>query len=390
MLQKDLCVSTYEMRLKSLLEAFIANKDLNFFLTLFKNDSLIKIHEIGQALYTLLFFQCFPSGNIDILQLNFTKKKTVCLFKHANFIWGALPYPAEHAELGSLLMQLSAYNEKYKEKAVNMLAFQQASFTHNQEIFSSLFTQSFSRNQEDVNRAGNIFLSTMKKSCLKDYFFVDEEIGFIMLRNDNASAYVSGSGCKSSLGAFLFKDIGIVSWGPHQGIPEQGEGFGVSGQPLYFRFYKYEKTIKVLFVSPLSSVSQRETGFQFLKDSSFSLSRVKVSADVSLLKYSIDIEFINCSRENSFFSIFCKAQICSIIKGPRLRAYSLDSYQGPVSAVILEGVNKETLRIEGIKGEEMQIFSLPGDDTFWGANFLLLFKRNYDKMECYFTLEHSI
>lgn len=390
MLKEDFCVSTYEMRLKRLLQAFISGKDSIFFLNLFKDDALISIHEIGQALYTLLFFECFPSKNIDILQLNFTKRKTVCLFKQANFIWGALPYPAEHAELGSLLMQLSVYNEKYKETTENMLAFQQASFTHKQEIFSSLFAQSLSRNQKDVNRAGNIFLSTMKQSCLKDYVFVDEDIGFIMLRNDNASAYVSGSGCKSSLGAFLFKDIGIVSWGPHRGIPEKGEGFGISGNPLYFRFYKYEETVKVLFDSPLSSVSERETGFRFLKDSSFSLSRVKVAVEFSLLKYSIDMEFINCSCENSFFCLFCKAHVCSIIKGPRLRAYSLDSYKGPINTVVLEGIDKETLKIEGIGGEEMQIFSLPGNDTFFGANFLMLFKRNYAKIDCCFTLEHSI
>lgn len=391
MLKDDFHIATYEDKLKKLLDAFVYNENLNFILNVFENDSLIKIHEIGKALYLLISFKCCPYKSYDALDINFTKKRTVCLFARANFIWGALPYPAEQAELGSLLLQLSIYNSKYKEIALDMLDFQQASLTHKCEVFSSLFVQSISRNFDDINRASHIFLSKMNVSYLEDYFFIDEEIGFMMLRNKESSAYITGSGCKSSLGAFLFKDVGIVALGPHQGVPESGEEFGISGKAHYFQFFQNEKSTNIAFSSSLSSISKRNTNFQFLKDSSFSFSKVNICAEISLLKYFIDIEFVNCSKENSFFSLFCKAHTCSIFKGPCLRAYSLDSYKGPVNDVILRGLNGESIIIELFGGSKnLQIFSLPGDNTFWGANFLMLFNRSHDKMEYCFRAKHGI
>lgn len=391
MLKNDFSVVTYEARIKQLLDALFSNENLTIFLDLFKDDSLLKVHEIGKALYLLLSFKCYQYQSSDFLDLNFTKKGTLCLFKQANFIWGDLPYPAEHAELGSLLFQLSVYDKEYEKIASNMLAFQQAVLTHKHEVFSSLFLQPISRNQNDINRANHIFLSNMNANYLQDYFFLDEEIGFMMLRNYNSSIYIVGSGCKSSLGAFLFKEVGIIAWGPHQGVPENGEEFGISGKVHYFKSYRYNENINVSFSSTLSSISNRDTGFQFLKDSSFSLSKVNVKAEISLFKYFIDMEFINCKREESFFAIFCRSHICSIVKGPCLRAHSLDSYKGPISDIVLEGVDKEIITIELLKGgKSMQIFSLPGDNTFWGANFLVLFNRSHDKMECCFRSRHSI
>ncbi|MEG0036687.1 MAG: hypothetical protein RSB82_02525 [Victivallaceae bacterium] len=347
----------------------------------FKYHPVLKVHELAYALY-LSYLSDEDFRLEDRTVFNKTEQGTILLFERACFLWGGLPYLAEYAELGLILLRLSQRDEKYLSVIQNMIAYQQAVFDHRGVVFPTLYRQGIGRNLKEITNICRLFMERFGVETRTDYRFSDKELGFWMTRSSDFSSYVCASGCKSGMGAFLKGDIGIIGFGTQSTPPEDTSGFGIAGFSGDFvtedvdenEFMENGTLFKVSYHFSAASPSDKPSGFRFLRDSALPGERFYCQTNVSPKSYQVFLGRKELQPKDSYgISVFCIGRSCRIEGGPSLRANSLDSYKGPMKPVILTGDSGDM--VVGCSGTEvMEIFSLQGNDSFWGADFIIVFK----------------
>lgn len=343
----------FESQFKRLIYACQDKKLRRDVLKYFRYHPLLKVHDIARSFYMLTALEEGKDLSLDFLNLSQEPSGAVSLFRYGGFPWYGLPYPAEHAELGALLLRIAQFYPEIATSIEKMKEFQKALVTHEGSIFPSLWAQQRCRPLQEREKVGCAFFKDSS-----EYNFIDEKLGYWMKRTISSSAYVTGTGCRSGVGAYYFGDVGIASYGPIYGEI----GFGISG--IVKNFYGDERGAS--FLSSVTIPHTRKTGFTYLEDAHLG----------NLVGHHIYFSEQGCrvfsqlhgSSPQASYLLFCKGKSCQVVGGPKLRAASFDSYKGPSEEVIILG--NESLHILS-SSARMEIFAL--ERSLWGSQFMLRF-----------------
>ncbi|BAE81401.1 conserved hypothetical protein [Chlamydia felis Fe/C-56] len=359
--------SNFDFQVKQLIYACQDKKLRNFAFKIFRYHPLLKVHDIARAIYLLMALEEGQDLGLDFLKLDQELSGAARLFCFGGFPWKGLPYPGEHAELGLLLLQISRFYDESLKPAKMMNSFQQALFTHEATIFPSLWSQERTRSIKEKTSLSKSFLYQLDQQVAIEYKFTDPNLGFWMQRTRSASTFVSGSGCKSGVGAYYSGDVGVVNYGPCYGDISDCEGFGLCGMVKEFSSIENHGETNISFLSATAVPCPRFTGFSYLKDAYLG-SKIRHHIAISERQCKV-LSLIEEDPCKSTFLIFCRGKSCQVVEGPRLRSSSLDSYKGPTNDILIQG-ERDSLRILS-SSPRMEIFSLQGKERFWGSNFLI-------------------
>lgn len=271
------------------------------------------------------------------------------LFPNAFFPWGGLPYPKEHAKLGAQLLDEKMANWQYQ------------TLDHRSLPIFSLFNQERSGTFEELQKEVAAFLEKFPQQE-RERLWIDEELGILRILEEEETFLAVGSGCKSGMGAHLYRDIGIINYGPQLLPLGDCSGFGLAGRPLFF---KVEDEM-LHYQTRLAAPHPRATGLP-IQDSGYS----KLWIEVKQSREMTTCHFNGFrSLDSCVFSFFLKTKACFVAGSHKLNPKSLDRYLGPPSLVTLEG----GMTLEVAEGAtQMEVIPLAGDESFWGADFLVVF-----------------
>jgi hypothetical protein len=328
---------------------------------------LLEEHELAQAAYALLAqryglkpFQpqllALPSGAVPLLRKGF-------------FPWGALPYPKQHAELGTLLVQLE--DGKMQTIAHQMARFQEATLDHHKKPLYSLFQQEGAISRLSLEEANTKFFEAIRLTPSPTLQFVDHALGMLVKRSETATLLCAGCGCKSGMGVYLSYDAGIVNFGPQMLPLGDCGGFGLAGSAQKVHLQDEADHFSLSYRCRLASPNMRKTGFCNLQDSGYSGLWIEAEIEGDINGISLRTHFAGFSPLNRVvFSFFGKGEACFIAGSHKLNPRSLDRYQGPAQPLTFVG-KEGKIRIDALEGRGgMEVIPLAGDDSFWGADFL--------------------
>lgn len=328
-------------------------------------SSLLRQHELASVLYASL---CKQVGlEIPSFPLKQIESGAVPLFEKGYFPWGALPYPYEHAEIGFLCKKLGMH--EIAEKMANW----QSTFAcdHQKRPLAFLFTQENGHPFHALEQLQSAFLENFSNSsCLN----IDRDLGLAIFKTENSTIACAASGCKSGMGCYLFKEMGILNFGPQSASLAKCDDFGLAGKPIYFEPVLSSEGFKVCYQTRLASASSRKTPFPTLKDSGYSGLWIKCEASLDQKEFQLSTELEGCgSLENRVFVFFGKGEFCFVAGSHKLNPKSLNRYQGPPKQVAFQGKEGKVI-LEPLEGvEKMEVIPLAGGNCFWGADFLVAF-----------------
>ncbi|NGX60877.1 MAG: hypothetical protein K940chlam9_00351 [Chlamydiae bacterium] len=295
------------------------------------------------------------------------------LFSKGFFPWRGLPYPKEHAKIGRLLAQFQDLS--YRRVAEEMVPFQQATFTHHLTPITSLFQQEKRRGFQEIDEEVRHFLAQVRAEILPTHSFIDEELGLISERTSEETLLLSASGCKSGMGAWYFRDVALVNFGPQLFPLDTASGFGLAGRGQSISLQKTKRRTSLSYRCRVSAPHSRETGIEGMEDSGYSRLWVTSWLEKSEGKLSLRVEFTGPgSLDSAAFVFYAKASSCLIAGSHQLKPRSLDRYEGPPNSIALQG-ERGGLVLDPEEGfTKLEVIPLAGDESFWGADFLLAFQ----------------
>jgi len=334
---------------------------------------LLKEHELLQVTYALLAKR---HGMAPFKpQLFPLRSGAIPLFRQGCYPWSALPYPKEHAQLGSLLVQLE--DLEMHKIAEQMSRFQEATLDHNKKPIYSLFQQEKGISSLCLNEANTEFFNEIGLIPSDHFRFSDHELCMISRRTDTMTLICMGSGCKSGMGALLYHNAGIINYGPQLLPIGESAGFGLAGRAQNGQLNEEADHFSMSYLCRLAAPSLRKTGFSHLQDSGYSSlwMRAEVKEEANGISIRCHFETLH-SLNKIVFSFFGKGEAASVAGSHKLSPRSLDRYQGPPQPLVfLDGVRG--VRIDVIDGiSAMEVIPLAGDDSFWGADFLVAYTLN--------------
>lgn len=288
---------------------------------------------------------------------NWTKSGAALLKKRAYLPWGPLPYPSLHAEVGKELVRLG------HERARGMASWQHVTLDHRGEPLLFLFQEErMGGAQQSACNAQ--FLSSIDHDLPPSHFF-DEELQLLGRKSADSTLLLTATGCKSGMGALLFKDVGFVNFGPH--LPPLGEcaHFGLAGRG---RELLFENGPNEGFRLSFCTAVAAERG----------LSRLWVEviceqrAERELL-LSVHFEGFLPPEQTSFL-FFGRGAHCIVSRLHKLTPRSLDRYLGPACELILHGAEGQMTLLPLKGARQMEIHPLPLTPQFWESDFLITFR----------------
>ncbi len=308
----------------------------------------------------------------------------VSLYDRSFFPWKGLPYPLEHAKLALLLHQLG-----YTEVAKKMAVWQRATLDHAKHPIYSFFLQEKGCSYDALKQANLDFFNVMGEQPAFENPFVHNHLGIVNFQKPGTTILCAATGCKSGMGVFYNEDAGIINYGPSLTEMWDCTGFGLAGRAHKFLYEKTTEGFDLSYHVRLAAPHPRETGFATLQDSGFS--GLWMNCKQSLLGNALDT---SCSFEGIgalsalTFSLFGKGRVCIVAKSHRLAPRSLDRYEGPCQIIEFEG-DLGKVSVEPKDGiDQMQVIPLAGDESFWGADFLISFKMKSFPIQFSFNLSN--
>jgi hypothetical protein len=289
------------------------------------------------------------------------------LYPKSFFPWQGLPYPKEHAELGSLFMQ--SEDEAMHKRARQMASFQEATLDHQKRPFSSLLQQEGSSSFEELKAANVTFFEAVGITPSDHLQFSESTLCMVSRRSNDASLYCLGSGCKSGIGAFLFHDAGIINFGPQLLPIGNCSGFGLAGRAQKSHLKSDPDEFFLSFLCRLAAPSSRKVNA--LEDSGYSGLWTETKVRGNLKQMSLQSHFEGVRPINQIvYSFFGKGEACVIAGSHKLHTRSLDRYCGPPQRVNFIG-KRGGIAIAALEGlASMEVIPLASDESFWGADFL--------------------
>lgn len=286
----------------------------------------------------------------------------VCLLENEFFPWEGLPYPYEHAKHGIELVK----NGKL-EKAQAMVRFQEATLDHHKKPLLFFFRQEGGYSYQDLEKANFLFFESVGIQPAETCQFVDSQLGIVAIRDQHQTMVCMGSGCKSGMGAYLIENSGVINFGPQLLPLGDCSGFGLAGRGNKITANSHLLSYQCRLAAP----HHRNTGIPWLRDSGYSGAWIESLCNISPEGLKISGKLMGFRSQNDFLiTFFGKGKACYVAGSHKLCPRSLDRYQGPAQKIVLEEVS--IYPEEGF--HHMEVVPLAGDESFWGADFLIAFQ----------------
>jgi hypothetical protein len=344
----------------------------------------VEEHDVARVLYAVnCKLNGLPYPKIDI---QLTPSGAYPLFAKWRFPWGAIPYPKEHAEVGGYLSYLAKLeqDEELQRLAQAMCAWHLSTLDHNFEPILSLFSQEGTITKRQLACANDFFFEHAQVEKASSGSFRYPEFGMVGTRCENFTAMGLGCGCKSGLGAFLKHDVGVLNFGPQLLPVGRGDQFGIAGLPHELKIESLENGYHLKGTTSVSSHHPKDR--ELLNLSQSGNSGLWIEAEHFLQNQTLDLKIQFSGLRpitDAAFVFFAKAPLCAIETLHRLRAGSLDRYSGPVKTIeFLSEKGRVDLRCSQ-GATSMEVIPLAGDDSFWGADFLVVFSMEAGKTQAF-------
>lgn len=189
-----------------------------------------------------------------------------------------------------------------------------------------------------------------------------------MIQLDNIALTFSGD--RKNLGSIDFGSVIVTAMGPHYFPLGELENFGV---------YRGGNDFSDIRVS-----ENKIDGWTRSNDM-----WIRCVAEKIAKRVQIKTMFENRDSQKPFaFVFFVRAESIELL-GKKYHRGSLHRFQGVGSMVDLIGVNERVRIVASSKGA-MQIIPLAGDDSFWGAYFLVAFEIGAEDSQKVFDFEKIV
>lgn len=211
----------------------------------------------------------------------------------------------------------------------------------------------------------------------------DPNIALAVFRTKDSYVTATLMGNKTGLGSFHFKDVSIVNYGPQLFPLGDCENFGIEKTTDY----KEGSLEKVFFEAKRDRFSLEGTcrvtssaavALSKSKSALFSLKHSGVWLDISQ-KYSNSEQRLEVSPygfgkiSDMAFVFYVKGELYVPGNNIKLRPRSLDSYEGDAEKIYVRGSEGEICIHHFSENREVKVTPLVGDDSFWGADFLIAY-----------------
>jgi hypothetical protein len=292
------------------------------------------------------------------------------LYSNCFFPWDGLPYPQQHAELGLLLLQHQ--ETEFQNLALRMACFQEATLDHFKNPIFPFFQQEGKGDAAALQKENTAFFKALGHTPRETFHFVDDILGLFAQRSETSTLVCAGSGCKSGMGYYVYKNAGVMNFGPQLLPLGNCSGFGLAGRSRNARINFREDAFMLYYCCRLAAPHSRATGLDFLDDSGYSGLWIEAEIQGNLNGFSFECHFKGTNPLGRLiFSFFGKGESCIVGNSIKLQPSSLDRYHGPPQRVTFLGQGGG-VRVEAQEGlTNMEIIPLAGDRNFWGADFLV-------------------
>lgn len=332
-------------------QEFMHNFSLEAFAT--KNELFLAMHA---------FLAWKHQGKKNEVNISFSPTGFCPLYSSYHFHWPALPYLRDHQLLARVLFALGKLSgqEHLKKQADKMLTWQNRWVDHQQKPLL-LFTQ-----KEHL-------LDGFSPIPQPDGLFYEENLSIVLQRKMQTTLYLTSSGCKSSMGAFLHHEIGVVAFGPKLYPLEDLGSFGIVthsyDQPFFsrdqngFSFQFSAKCAKKGAAILPDLEDSNASGLYLSFKTKFEKNHLQCDFDVPQL---LDSKFAFC--------FYAKAARCRVKESHILHPRSLDHYQGPCQKVEFLG-KAASMRLQCSPLCQMEVIPL-GEDSLMKSDFLVIYTIN--------------
>lgn len=206
----------------------------------------------------------------------------------------------------------------------------------------------------------------------------DESTALIGCRGTDYSFKCTVYGGGTGLGAVRYKDLEIVTYGPQYRPYGDCKGFGIEASFLSQKKF------------PNLEISQRKDGFTLkgiaklpgkvihaspyalFRSTSHSESWIDIIQSCENGVLNIETLFLGLDNFDSLsFAFYVKGSQCCVEGRECINPRTLDRYKGPLAPLTLTSQGAKMSIIPKYQHGVMEIIPLAGDDSFWGADFLV-------------------
>lgn len=208
----------------------------------------------------------------------------------------------------------------------------------------------------------------------------DDVMSTMITRENNKTIVSTCCGGKTGLGALIFNDLQIVNFGPQHLPFGECKWFGLE-QNFFSRANDilsdheegvgpHQHTLKG--VSRLTDNNQHTTLNALFQNSKNTSRWIEITHKYGGNEYSLETLLISPDEcETLAFSFFVKAESCTIGNDTLINPKSLDRYKGEPQHLYFKGKNSRLDITTNSHYKQMEVIPLAGDESFWGADFLV-------------------
>jgi len=420
----------------SLLNYLVDSKDKNL-------PGIVRQFELMPWDQSSQYFRLYAALNHFLVQLPIPEVGISLLQSGAALIdakeyspWLSLPYHPQHLEFGILLSLLGIFLKRsdIEENVLRLATWQMNTLDYQILPVSSLYVREKENNQCELivlhyllfksaafytKRNEFQYLSDVLSKHLQEKFdssvttidplwviiehflnlpkgqakpihlsnqIHDSSTSLVGYRSDHQTAICTLHGCQTGLGYLREKDVEIMNYGPQYFPLDDCAGFGIEGnhlsdhgirQPL-MESNKIDFSIKgcVRLVDQPRRLGAKSDSFQNIW--------LEVLQEYKNLQMNLKTSVLSLDEWNEVaFCFFVKAEECVVNQNLHLLPGNLNSYEGKVVPIRLQGI-KGALDLTAANHKcTMQVIPLGRKNSFWGANFLIAYSfvtedRNYD------------
>ncbi len=282
------------------------------------------------------------------------------LYPKGYFAWGGMPYPYAHARLACVYL-----DQGKQEKALELARFQRLLCDSHGKLIASLWNQEHSGildlAQEQTDRLFERLGFPDAPEIVEDPI-----LGMVRHARSGGVQMITGSGCMTGLGCYLFGSVGVLSFGPQLSPLGDISQFGIAGKPWDWT----TQGASYRYVNRLATTHPRHTGLSWLRDAGYSDSWIEVQHTLDETGLSTRASIVG-SQMPRHWTILGIGDRCVVARCQGLRARSLDRYFGPIQPIEFRGESGVVEVDLCAESGYMEIHPVNGEQDFWGAHFLV-------------------
>lgn len=202
-----------------------------------------------------------------------------------------------------------------------------------------------------------------------------KNLPLVGLRKSEVSSIFSLVGNNTSMGSFRYHDLEIAALGPQINSLGDGNTFGAIGGQNLVQDYESNITPDSYFLKGCIGLPNLNSNLNFLQSWQHSLSWLQIDISYQKEVLSIGLQPLKVPKD-TYFVFYLISNQC-LIKGEKKTLYhSLEQFHGNACSVSFLSKNNILNIDPSFDQSDMKIIPLQGQQSFWGANYLIAYHLN--------------